>query len=438
MVSLQNATMKFSPTHLLLVFAFTLLTFSPSGTFAQTTKLNDKLSFSVNNVTVSDALEALTRVTGNAFSYNPDQLPANRIVRVDIRNRPLIEILSAIIGSTGFGFRQMGNQIIIYRNKDEVPETTEDKPEDQTEKLNQNVSKGQLPEKVIIKHDTIIKEVRDTVKLTEYVIKRDTVYEKVTTPVSRNEVFRTNLSEEITPSWKFCTGVNVSYYFPSSAFQAPAEYSARLADFEDSYSYGVFSGSLGIDVLASYNRFSAGSGIGMTVLSEKLDYSYLKETGGFFQKDTLDSYYTLLEGDTTWYYILDSAYIPKDNERFSYKVNNHFRYLEIPLTLQYNYPFRNILVYGKAGIIAGIHVGSDGQQIRVPGEGIVQLSDLKAKSLLFSYTVAVGAAIPITQKIVLSTSLSWRNHLSSIYKDFPIDIRYRALGINATIYYKLY
>lgn len=412
--------------------------------FAQTVKLSDKVSFSANNITVSDALEALTRQTGTAFSYNPDQLPANRIVRVDLINKPLIEILNAILGSSSFGYRQMGNQVIIYKNKED--NTTTEKPDDNQVRMEpekrpftNNIQHSTQPS-VIYKTDTVLKEIHDTVKLTEYVIQRDTIYQKVETSVSGNEIFNsaTDLSKELTAKWKFDMGLNAGYFFPIAGYNANENYSEKIKQYEDSYSSDVFSGYAGLGIHASYRQLTLSSGISATMFSQKLDYSYLKETGGYFHKDTLDKYYTLSETDTIWYYIIDSSYVPKDNELFNYKINNHVRYLELPLTVQYNLPIRRMLVFGNAGIITGIHIGSDGQQIQSEQDGIVSLKNLRARSLIFSWTVSAGVAMPVGNKLIFRTSLSLRNHLNSIYKEFPIQTKFLAFGVNAGISYKLY
>ncbi|MGE5458700.1 MAG: STN domain-containing protein, partial [Methanococcaceae archaeon] len=153
--------MKLSCYHLLLFISLIFLSLFPYCSFGQSVKLNEKISFSVNNVPVSDALESLTRLTGDAFSYNPDQLPANKIVKIDIHNQPLIDVLNAILGTSGFGYRQMGNQIIIYRNKEqdtpnviEPENTNKDRPD--AEKKNPVPVKNSITSPV--KPDTIIRE----------------------------------------------------------------------------------------------------------------------------------------------------------------------------------------------------------------------------------------------------------------------------------------
>jgi hypothetical protein len=429
-----------------IILLFSVILFLSLGyfnSFAQTIMLGSKISFSANNITVSDALESLTRQTGIAFSYNPDQLPANRIVRVDVRNKPLLEVLNAILGSSSFGFRQMGNQIIIYKNRveDVTEPVSENQPASQTQVNNQlqQISRTDLPVNEI-KPDTVIKHIHDTVKITEYIIRTDTIYKKMETPVSRKEIFNStsDLSKELTPLWKYDIGVIAGFFLPNARYTANPSYSEKLEQYKDAYSNNVFSGYAGVDINASYNQFTFGTGITATLFGQSLDYTFLKETGGFYRSDTLDAYYTLSATDTSWYYILDSTYIPKDNELFNYKLNNHVRYLEIPLTVRYNKAFGGMLVFGQAGIITGIFTGSTGQQIKAAEDGMFPLRDLKARRVIMSWTIAAGVALPVGSKFIFRSSLSLRSHLNSVYKEFPIETKYLALGLNAGLSYKLY
>jgi len=406
--------------------------------YAQTTKLTDKISFSANNITVAEALESLSRITGTNFSYNPDQIPSSKIIKVDINNRALSEVIGAILNSADFGYRQMGNQIIIYKNKsvneeDSKAIVSEENPPDSESLKEQN--KG-----IQLVKDTIYltKNIHDTLVVNDTIIKIDTIIEKIETPVSSTDIFHVNLGQELSPELKFDAGILFTYYFPHSNFNASGEFSNKINQYNNSYTNNSFAGSAGIEVKANYSNWSFGSGVFLTLLSQKLDYLYLDQKGGFFRKDTLDPYFTILDGDTTWYYIVDSTYIPIDNKLYNYKINNHFNYLEIPLFIQYNIPYSNLLFYGRVGVIPGIITSYYGKQILPDKEGIIDMKDIKTKPVVLSYLITAGAAIPINYKFVFNTSVQYRNHFGSIYKDFPIKTKFSAIGISVGITYKFY
>ncbi len=408
---------------------------------AQTVKLNEKISFSINNASVSDALDALSRVTGATFSYNPDQLHATRNVKVDMRDRQLIEVLDAILGPAKFGYRLMGNQIIIYKNKPEGDESPNDVDSNENLTESENRTSGRNRAGIAQqKPDTVylLKEVHDTVRVTDVVVKTDTIYEKVVTPVSRGEIFRVVLAKEMTAAYKMDVGITAGILQPMALFSAHNSYSQKLEQFRESYSNKSFSATMGFDLRLSKRKWTAGTGLHYTIFGQKLDYTYQQQEGGYFRKDTLDPYYTLSDGDTTWYYIVDSTYIPIDNKLYNYKINNHVKYFEIPLVLQRNWGYRSMLFYIRGGIIPGFHLGSTGQQILAEENGVIALKEIRAKSVVLSYTAGVGAAFPLGRKAIFNAALYYRNHFSSIYKDFPIETRFSALGLSAGLIYKLY
>lgn len=431
--------MKFSQL-LLLSLPILCLCASVKKAESQTIKLNDKISFSINNVSVSDALEALSRVTGTTFSYNPDQLNSARNVKIDMHDRSLIEVLNAILGPAKFGYRLMGNQVIIYQNKPDVEEALDSETKDSRQE--QELPKEQkLQEKNILQNpDTVflVKEVHDTIRLTDVVLKTDTVFQKIPTSVSSGEIFRVILAKEMTADYKWDVGITAGYFIPNAVYSATGSYSEKLTQYRESYSNNSFSGTAGLDVRLSKKKWTAATGIHLTLFGQKLDYSYLQQEGGFFSKDTLDPYYTLIEGDTTWYYIVDSTYVPIDNKLYNYKINNHHRYLEIPLVIQRNWGYRSMLIFVRGGIIPGFFLGSSGQQILAEENGITSLKELKHKSMVLSYTAGVGAAFPLGRKTILSTTLYFRNQFRSIYEDFPIETKFSGVGISAGLTYKLY
>lgn len=435
MVTRDPATMKFSFKfflfHLALIGSFLSVCNSAS---CQSISLKDKISFSVNNVSVSEALEQLSHITGTTFSYNPDQLATSRFVRVDLHNKPLTEILNAILGPSLFGYRQIGNQIIIYKLKEiEKPVNTVNEPEKKPVTL------------ITSKPDTIYitknVTVHDTIRLTDTIKKSDTVIiKKDYVPIKKEDIFSNHiiLSSEMNKTLKFDIGVSASWMFPNTSYDASSEFSEKLSEYEKSFSDHSFSGSAGIDVRSSFRHWTVSSGIAITSFGQKLDYSYSIKTGGYYQKDTLDTYYSINGNDTVWSYLVDTNYIPIDNQLFKYRINNHMRWLEVPLYVQYNYGVGSALLFIKGGLIPGFFISSDGQSILLDGDGTTSLSEIKTNKVILSYLTSIGLAVPIGGKTTFVSSFFYRGQFGSIYKDFPIDMRVSAFGLNVGVVYKLY
>lgn len=436
MVIRDPATMKFSFKSFIFYLALTgsfLVLCNPAS--CQPKSLNNKLSFSAKNVSVPEALEQLSHITGTTFSYNPDQLAPSRYVNVDIHNKTMSEILNAILGPSMFGYRQIGNQIIIYKLKEvEKPDHTPGEPEKAPVKL----TPPNKPDTIYVTKSVTI---HDTVRLTDTIKRVDTVVvKKESEAVPKGEIFKdhTILKAEMSKTLKFDIGVSANWMLPNTIYEASSEFNEKLTEYKKSFSDKSFSGSAGLDVRSSIGHWTISSGIAITSFGQKLNYAYSIQTGGYYQKDTLDSYYTLNGNDTAWSYLVDTNYIPIDNQLFEYRIGNHMRWLEVPLCIQYNYGVGSTLLFIKGGLIPGFFISSDGQSIRIDGDGTTSLSEMEINKVIFSYITSIGLAVPIGRKTTFIYSLFYRGQFGSIYKDFPIDTRVSAFGLNAGIVYKLY
>jgi hypothetical protein len=431
--------MKFSLKNLFLFILFLwLYSLVPSLSLAQTNNQDPKISISVVNEPISRVLDRLSRNTGITFSYNPDHIDASRLVSLNLKEIPLSDALASLLPQDKFGFRFSGNQVVIFRKPGSIQNESPGK-EPLTETA---VNK---PPKIL--HDTVFitqtRTVRDTLALTDTIVKFDTVYIMRTVtrdnPITGKDIFsnQTSLPEEQTRELKFEAGLSLTWLGSESLFDAPSNYISKLEEYKNSNSGSLISGSAGVDLRMSYARFSFNTGVSFTIFNGKLDYRYEVSTGGFFQKDTLDAYYTLNGSDTSWFYVLDSAYLPVDLEAFRYKTNVNQQYFELPFSLQYNHPFGKMLVYARAGLIAGFHTGSNGLMILADEDGVVEMTEVKFKPLVLSSVFGAGILVPVTGKITFDAGLVYRQHLSSVLSDFPVELRSRAFGLKVGLVYKL-
>lgn len=428
--------MKFFLRNSFLCFAFTwFCCLVPVIVPAQLTSPDSPVSLSVSNVPVTIALDRLSVNCGVTFSYNPDQLKAEKAVTVNFIDKPFHEVLAAILPPDRFGYKLSGNQVVLYKLKPDEP--------------------GDLPAESIIlpkaqdtvnKTDTVFitrTEVRnDTIMHTDTVMKHDTLYILRTVtpeiPVTGDDNFsgKTSLREGQTKDFTFEAGFSLTWLASSSTFSAEPSYSDKLEDYRNAYSNSLLSGSVNIDLRLKYARVSLESGVSYTGFNEKLSYNYMVTNGGYFRKDTLDIYYTLDESDTSWFYVLDSTYLPLDQKDYRYNTSVHHGFIEVPLAFQYNQPVRRMLVYARAGIIASVHAGSKGWYILPEEDGVGDITELKARAVVFSWLIGAGALFPLNKNFTLNTGVIYRKQLQSIYIDFPIDQRFGAFGINCGIIYR--
>lgn len=431
--------MKFSLKNLFLFILFIwLYCLVPSLSQAQTNNPDPKISISAVNEPISRVLDRLSRNTGITFSYNPDHIDASHLVSLNLQEIPLSAVLATLLPPDKFGFRFSGNQVVIFRKAGPIQnENTEIRPLPETA-----VNK---PPKVLT--DTVFitqtQTIRDTLALTDTIVKFDTVYIMRTVtrdnPITGKDIFSnlTNLPEEQTKELKFEAGLSLAWLGAKPVFDAAPDYSSKLEEYNNAYSGSLFSGTASAELRMSYARFSFNTGISYTTLNGKLNYGYEVSTGGYYLKDTLDAYYTLINSDTSWYYVLDSAYLPVDLEAFRYKTNISLHYFEIPISLQYNHPFGKMLIYGQAGLIGGINTGSEGLLILPEKDGVVEMAEVEFKPVVLSYMFGAGLLIPVYGKITFDAGFMYRQHFNSVLSGFPIELRISAFGLKAGLVYKL-
>ena len=431
--------MKLSLKKLFLFLSFFwLCSHAPFLSFAQNQNQHQKISVNVVNEPVSLVLERISRNTGVSFSYNPDHIDASRLVTLNLKDKTIEEVLVTILPADKFGFRFTGNQVVVYRNS-----VVKDKQSPQSELTGESVPLQIVkapPDTVFLTRTNIV---RDTIARTDTLVKFDTVYIMRTItrekPIDGKDIFSDiiDLAKEQTKEFKFEPGISINWLFAKSYYGAPRDYNSKLDDYREFNTGSLLSGTISVDARLSYARFTLATAVSYSSFNGELDYRYEISTGGIFRKDTLDKYYTLQGVDTTWYYVLDSTYLPINLQAFGNKSPVNHRYIEIPFTLQYNHPLGNNLFYIKGGIIAGFHTGSIGYLIMQDKEGVIEMSEVKFKPLVFSYTIGAGVMFPLSAKLTFDAGVNYREHFDTILDDFAIDIRSRAFGVRAGLIYKL-
>lgn len=409
----------------------------PLHSAAQQKNPDHNISISAVNEPISLVLDKLSRITGITFSYNPDHIEASKPISLNIKDKTLAEALNVILPTDNFGFRFSGKQVVIFRKS--IPSTLP-LPQSAQKETSGSEDAGQpAPDTVFITKTSIR---HDTIALRDTITKFDTVYMMRTilrdNPITGKDIFsnQTNLSKEQTKTLKFEPGFSLSWLMVDPIYDGPEKYQQKLEKYRNSNSGSQISGSIGVDLKLHYARFSLGTGLTFTAFKGKFDYSYETSTGGFFRKDTLDAYYTLIEADTAWYYVIDSSYIPEDIQANRYKTSVKHRFFEIPVYLQYSHPAGRNLVYVKAGIIAGFHAGSEGLMILPEGDGVTEMSEVNFRPVVFSYLFGAGILVPVNGRLTFDGGLTYRQHFSSVLSDFPVDVRNRSFGIRAGLVYK--
>lgn len=419
------------------IFLSMLLSMIPLGLSAQLVKPDEPVTLTVVDEPLSALMEHLTRNTGITFSYNPDQLNTSKTFTLNIVRKPLHEVLDILFNGSGFGYRHTGNQVVIYNLNPEEKKDPEVK-QNREEPLPLRVPPTIIRDTVFF---TQTKVRTDTLTLRDTLVRFDTVFILRKSPddrIGKEDIFSDleALSKEQTREFRVYAGVTLSWLAGRTAFSGSQAYETKVDDYRRFHSDKPLSGSAGVEVQVSYARVALASGVMFTSFGQNLDYNYQITSGGFFRKDTLDAYFTLSGADTSWFYVMDSTYIPLDLQKYGYNSLIRRNYTEIPLTFQYNFPVAQTLIYFRAGLIAGINSGGKGLYILTDREGAGDIAQLDVRAVVFSGLIGAGVMLPVHKKLIFQSGLLYRRQMQGVYKNFPVDTRYGALGINAGLLYK--
>ncbi len=398
---------------------------------AQQVNLQKKISGSFNNVSLDYALRKIASQANVKFSYNPELIQSSRRVTFHYSRQTLQEVLKQIINDPSVSYREMGNQIVLFRPDDAVAKT-------ETTKII-SPDKVVLPTKknpdtvYVYRSDTLTYLRRDTVYKTNTVLRTDTLRlvdtvfiekhktqeagQNLKNPFENNSLKRQKFFENN----GFFTGI----YFGT----LPGQIKFEKTDNPEYYSLmkqAVSSGSRNytLGVFAGYDYYKVGiyTGLGFLRSNEHFEYSFIKETGGFYKTDTVETYYTLLNSDTTWYYLTDSSWIQKETNQFDYKNQNTYTYLDIPLNLKFRfYQSGSFSLYALAGMNAQILLNSNALYIDPKGSHEASWIDKGSLStVLLSWNAGLGTSIRLGNSMGILAETTYRQQLTNQYTELPV------------------
>lgn len=392
------------------------------------------IDFNIDNETLSSALFKLAYVADINFTYDAGDSLFNTKLSYSATDKQPLVILDELLNNTNHTYKQVGNQVVIYKNKNSIPVpilpiviVAENNDSEELKDVVNSVNDDQLllvPDTIFVS-DTIVEIQTDTIRIT------DTVFVEKEKP-----------QKQPTPKLK---EIPVDYFNPMASrengwsaelFFAPIATNFSLVRETNSLSVRNF--SLGVEATKLLNRWNISGGFKLTHFAEKFNHSYSTSDGGYFVTDTIDEYYTVAQTDTTWYYVTDSTWKPMDNHEYSYNINNRIGYLEFAASVSYDYyTSRKLRLYAKVGLQAGALIYSTGLAIPDANEPAgVDFADLNFSSMSYSALGGIGMKYRINEFIDFNTELFYFRNFNDVVIDYPISKKISGIGLKfGLIYY---
>ncbi len=439
------------PVFILYLIIFILLQDKPAIA-QQQPFLDKKVSFTFTDIPLANCLHAIGNRSGVKFSYNPELIPPGRRINMRFNNIPLKEVLKLLLNDPAISFKEIGNQIVLYRGD----------PQQFPLEPNQQLIKGKpqlmlpakkIPDTVYVYQlDTLIIKLTDTlfrsISITHFDTIRtmDTVFvEKGKSCLNAASIIHPGNAADSVKYRRFLenNGFYTGLYFATLPGQATfksrsAESASYLEMVKNANSGQSTKISAGIVAGYDYHWMGIRAGLGYSVLGEKFAYSFNVETGGLFRTDTIETFFTLSGNDTSWFYITDSTWIPKDDKRFTYKNSNSYRYIDIPFLVKLRFwHTKSAEIYALGGVSAAFLVSVDALQIDPDNmKNVIWTKESDLSPVLFSWHAGIGTSVKFTSRTGILAEATYSEQTNNQFKNSPINKRYSLIGIKMAAYFK--
>jgi hypothetical protein len=435
-ISFLNKSFVINYISISLLLAFSAL----SGLYAQADQ-NLQVSVDVKNKSLADVLEQLHQTYNLNISFNSGDSTFQTRISYKATSEPISNVLTDLLARTKHEFKNIDNQYVIY------PVKTDAKSKESIAAVAvlPIASATQLSDtvyvnKFVLRTDTLIK--RDTIIRYDTIIQHDTIViekvpeqEKVMTKIRnlRTDVFDNDARRR--------KGWGLGFYFLEELDElkvSGTDDPELVQALDESENWSLRCNGLSVNAFINYNRLKVETGISYTGFNSRFQFNKTILTGGIFQRDTLDAYYTIAGIDTNWVYILDSTWIPINRNESVYNNINTLHYLD--LRAGFTYAFidqRSFDVY--AGARLGLHVllGAKGSTLQhIDDIEVVDYNSIKFNTIDYSATLALGTRIKLNQAFDINPEFYYHTRFKDLYDSQTITTRIRGLGLKlGFIYY---
>lgn len=422
----RHFTLRLLPILFFFFFAFAV----PQKDWAQS--FNPLISFSVESCSLDKALEKLFAEYELNVAFSKAELSKIHIEKYSCSYKSVEEVLADLLKGTDYGFKKIGKQYVIRKNQQLVndPSATITPPAEQQTTV-------VVPKQEIVpnkKGDTIY--VFDTLKIIRTVMRYDTVVE-VKQEIKTDTVYEVRYESPQQPQakdkgWFITPSLTMSSAWFKHTNGLPQPENGTLA-LTPSLVYAI-----GVDGGYKYKRLN----VGLNLSYRSVRYRFLLENTeygeGYYVNDTLDTYYTVHPaGDTAFFYVVDSVYMPGSTTHFAYRDVNRLNYLNVGVFATYDFvKLECFRAFVKAGISFDFLVGYGGSLYAQESPYHVPIEKSQVEPFRFSYYAGLGVAFKVGNSVELVPEVLYRGTSGSLYRaDFPFDMKMRAVDFRLGLTY---
>jgi hypothetical protein len=411
---------------------------------------NPIISFHAENENLGTVLTRLASLNIMNLSFNATDPSFERKITYAATSTPIRTILEDILSMTGHKSRKVGNHTVIFPSgstagvaDDVIPDKAYDYSKSHA-----------VPEIETRTGDTVIRVVevpvviRDTLRIVDVVTKTDTVTIRDTVFIERPiQSRRTRSGNFLRDVFRFEPDREDGWALSFSYAQLLAGYNYSDSDdpddalrqVKDAEPASLRNFSLAAAIRRNQGKFSFQTGARLTGFSNRFSYTDISTSGGFFEIDTLDVFYTVINGQQVFTYITDSTWIPLDRDALTYDRYNRIGLLELHLGMDYTfYAVEDIAVYVQGAFNAGVPLWLSGSTVQnVEGYPATELDKNVFEKWVYSYQAGAGVRYTLTNWTDIYGGLFYKRYLSPTTANHPLDRRLHGAGLKFGLLYYL-
>jgi hypothetical protein len=401
----------------------------------------ENVNLEMNDIKVSTLLNKLKDDYNLNLSYNAGDAAFDKIVSFKAKDKTVEEVLSTVLQMIGYQFKNIDNQFVIFSMK--IPAETDNtvsQPPIILKKIQQPTSDTIFIDRLILKTDTLVRIntiiKRDTVIHTDTItIYKETVPEKVSGKIKniRADVFNNDTRRNKGWAFGFSYGRLLTDYKITGIGNEKT-----LPDLIDKSEHWSFrSNILSVNAYYNFNRFKAGATVDFSSITSKFNFNKVTSTGGLFDVDTLDSYYTITGIDTNWVYIQDSTWVPVNRTEYYYSQINSLSYLNFQLNAAYAVVHnRNFELCLQAGISLNHLLSAKGSTIDKSFDyEVINFNEIEFNKTNYSYHLGIGMRYKLNDAIDINPEIYYFNQINEIYQSQFVKSKLYGFGLKLGIIY---
>ena len=400
---------------------------------------NQLLKVEVEQQSLGETLDQLFVNHQIKVAFNASDPAFNQLVSFNLKANSPEQLLESLLSQRGYRFKKIGDQYIVFKYGEPEPREII-QPTEEAKNLPKTLTDTIFINNNVLRLDTIVR--LDTIFQVDTLVIRDTitVYKE---PVEHRKVRRKSLRSDIfNQSARKQEGHAVEVFYGRALtnvqFDVEQQSNVNLKDYwENAITPGFRTQTLGFKYHFNAKKWSFTSGIALTGFAEKFDYKRKVSTGGFFDIDTLDTYYSIANVDTTWFHVTDSSWVPLDERTFDYSGTNKMGYLEWDISAAYEImSFSGVRLFAKAGAGMSVLVYKSGTAISAtPDYDAISMKDFEMETLKFSWMLGINARMRLSDAFDLVPEFYFRKFGGDMYKNYPVQRKQSMFGVNMGLIY---